>query len=208
MRVGFANRIEAARQLSGLVSSYPSQETVILTPMNGSIVIGKVISQQTGIPMDLLAALPLHHPVDWEKCVGAVSPDDHVLSTVFTGHGHYIHETVPRVRRRLDAQLAFFRKGRHPLSLKGKTLVIIAEGVRTGLKLLPSVALLAKALPARIVVAAPVVAPEAGMALLGVAQEVRNLYMPMPFVQIGDFYRSFPFHGEDDLARIFCGAEK
>jgi putative phosphoribosyl transferase len=205
MRIGFANRAEAARQLSRLLVRYSRQEAIILTPMNGSVIIGKVVSEALGLPLDVMIVSALHHPIHWDRCIGAISPDEQFLSPVFSGYAPYIKEMTPRIRKRLSEQCGLFKRGRLCLSLKGRTVIVITEGCRTGSKLIASLRLIRALQPARIVVAAPVMAAEARREIEGEGYEARCLYTPMPYTETRVFYRDFQFHSDEVLAEIFWG---
>jgi putative phosphoribosyl transferase len=205
MQIGFANRVEAGRQLSRLLVRYSRQEAIILTPMNGSIILGKVVSEALGIPLDVMIVATLHHPIHWDKCIGAISPDDHYLSPVFSGYDPYIKEIAPRLRKRLSEQAELFKRGRLCLSLKGKTVIISTEGCRTGSKLIASLRLIGKLQPARIVVAAPVMAAAARRVIEEEGYEVRCLYTPMPYTETRSFYRDFGVYSDEGLAEVFWG---
>ena len=74
MAIDFKDRAEAGRQLARSLIQYSRRESVILVPMNGSLVIGKVVSNILGIPLDLLMVSHVHHPEQWDAVLGAVSP--------------------------------------------------------------------------------------------------------------------------------------
>lgn len=205
MRIGFANRVEAGRQLSRMLIRYSRQEAVILTPMNGSVVLGKVVSEGLGIPLDVMLVATLHHPIHWHRCIGALTPDEHYLSPVFSGYDQYSKEMAPRLRKRLGEQAGLFKRGRLCLSLKERTVIVITEGCRTGSKLIASLRLIGKLLPARIVVAAPVMAAEARRVIEAEGYEVRCLYTPMPYTETRVFYRDFGVYSDEGLAEVFWG---
>ena len=203
MAIDFKNRVEAGVQLARLLIQYPRQGSVILVPMNGSIIIGKVVSNKLGIPLDLLIVSPLHHPERWDEMIGAVSPADFCLPSTYQNHMDYIEQMLPRIRKWLNERALYIRNGALPLNLTDKIVIVITEGIRTGLKLLLSLNLVAIERPAKLVVAAPVIAPEAISLIKTATREIHSLYTPMPYYKTDSFYRQFEFHNDEELAAIF-----
>jgi putative phosphoribosyl transferase len=207
MAIDFKNRAEAGGQLARLLIQYPRQGSVILVPMNGSIIIGKVVSNKLGIPMDFLLASPLHHPERWDEMIGAVSPAG--FCPAGTGHDHpdYVEQMLPRIRKWLNERALYLRNGAPPQSLTDKTVIVITEGIRTGLKLFLSLNAVSIERPAKLAIAAPVIAPEAIPLITTVTPEIHSLFTPMPYYRTDSFYRQFKFHNDEELAAIFGGSQ-
>lgn len=197
------NRHDAGRQLARLLGRYGGHETVMLAPMNGSVVLARELGRVTGIPLDVMMVCTLHHPIHWHKCIGAVSAEGGFLAAGFSGFDQYTMAMMPRLRRRLSEQAALFKRGKVGLSLKGRTVIVVCEGCRTGLKLAASLRLVAKLLPARIIVAAPVMSAEAQRVIKAEGYEVHSLYNPMPYVETRGFYKDFRLHSDEELADLF-----
>jgi putative phosphoribosyl transferase len=96
-----------------------------------------------------------------------------------------------RERARLDRRLGQLRDGRPPVPLAGHTAVVVDDGIATG-STARAACLVARARGAsRVIVAAPVGAPEAVASLRRDADEVICVHTPASFVAIGDWYRDF-----------------
>jgi predicted phosphoribosyltransferase len=110
---------------------------------------------------------------------------------------------LPRIRKWLTERALYIRNSAPPQNLTDKTVIVITEGIRTGLKLLLSLNLVAIERPAKLVVAAPVIAPEAIPLITTATREIHSLFTPMPYYKTDSFYRQFEFHNDEELAAIF-----
>ena len=203
MAIEFRNRAEPGGQLARLLIQYPRQQSVILVPMNGSLIIGKAVSSRLGIPLDLLMVSTIHHPERWDEMIGAVSPASFCPAGSGLDHRDYVEQMLPRIRKWLNERASYIRNGAPPLILADKIVIVITEGIRTGLKLLLSLNLVATGRPAKLVVAAPVIAPEAIPLITTVTREIHSLFTPMPYYKTESFYRQFEFHNDEQLAAFF-----
>src|ERR1700761_754803 len=185
MILRFSDRVDADRRLEKLLVHFSKQESLILTPLNGSILIGKTLSKRLGIPMDLLPVSPIHHPVEWNEVIGAVSAEDIFLPAPvsFVDPNHIISV----IRQRQIERTASFKNRRLFYTLKNKTVIIIVEGSRTAAQLIPCIHLMNRMQPAKIIVAAPVIAAEAKYRLHAISHEVISLFNPMPYDSTPNF---------------------
>src|ERR1700733_2301054 len=98
--LGFRNRVDAAMQLTRSLSKYSGRDAVILTPPNGSLVLGNIVSKTLDIPLELMMMAPVHHPQRWDDIIGMVTPDEQVLYPSTEDYGCYCTEVVPAIRKR------------------------------------------------------------------------------------------------------------
>lgn len=207
MAIDFKDRAEAGRQLARSLIQYSRRESVILVPMNGSLVIGKVVSNILGIPLDLLMVSHVHHPERWDEIIGAVSPAGFRPAGSGNDYGDYVEQMLPKIRKWLTERALYIRNGASSLDLTGKIVIVITEGVRTGLKLFLSLNAVSSERPAKLVVASPVIAPEAIPLIATASHAIHSLFTPMPYYRTDSFYRQFEFHNDDELAAIFGGSK-
>src|ERR1700722_12864972 len=135
--------------------------------------------------------------------IGAVSPAGFCPAGMGHDHPDYVEQMLPRIRKWLTERALYIRNSAPPQNLTDKTVIVITEGIRTGLKLLLSLNLVAIERPAKLVVAAPVIAPEAIPLITTATREIHSLFTPMPYYKTDSFYRKFEFHNDEELAAIF-----
>jgi predicted phosphoribosyltransferase len=86
--------------------------------------------------------------------------------------------------------------------LKGKTVIIVDDGIATGSTMLAAIHVVRKKNPGKIVVAVPVGPPDTVERMRGYADEVVCLQTPSMFFAIGQFYDDFPQVEDEEAIAI------
>jgi putative phosphoribosyl transferase len=84
-----------------------------------------------------------------------------------------------------------FMGDKEPEDLKGKTVIVVDDGIATGNTLLGTVSVLRKSNPGKIVIAVPVASMSAVEKLSEVVDEVVAVLIPEEFYGVGSFYEDF-----------------
>jgi putative phosphoribosyl transferase len=95
--------------------------------------------------------------------------------------------------------------------VRGKTVILVDDGLATGASMLAAIAALRRLEPARIVVAAPVGAPETCEALRHEADEVVCAATPSPLLAVGAHYTDFRQTSDEEVRELLnaaCEQEK
>jgi len=104
-------------------------------------------------------------------------------------------ETLRRIVAREQSEMArqerAFRRGRPPIDVTGRTVILIDDGLATGATACAAVKALRTRNPRRIVFAAPVCAPEGADLLRTIADDVVCVECPPDFRAVGLWYRNF-----------------
>jgi predicted phosphoribosyltransferase len=102
-----------------------------------------------------------------------------------------IDEVAREEQGELERRERVYREGQPPLDLRGRTVLLIDDGLATGSTMKAAVEAVRAHGPTRIVVAVPVGAPDTCRELSGVADEVVCARTPEPFAAVGQWYRDF-----------------
>jgi predicted phosphoribosyltransferase len=95
-----------------------------------------------------------------------------------------------------------FRDGRPPATIRGRTVLVVDDGLATGATMRASVRALRRKSPARLVVAVPVGSEDACQALRAEADEVVCPWIPEDFGAVGFFYENFEPTEDDEVRGI------
>jgi len=187
----FTDRIQAGKLLAQKLKKYKDQSGVVLAVPRGGVPLGYVVAHELNLPLELLLAKKLGHPSNEEYAIGAVSLTDRYVSSREKVSPEYLEQETERVRTRLrEIQQKFI--GKHsPESIEGKIVIVIDDGIATGLTLLSTIRMLRRQDPQRIVIAVPVSSREALKKLSEQADEVVCLLVPDDFYGVGAFYENF-----------------
>jgi putative phosphoribosyl transferase len=158
-------------------------------------------------PLDVMLVRKIGMPGQTELAIGAIASGNIVvhephIPAQFPNLGATFDRLVEEQRRELARREDAYRSGLAPLELKGKTVILVDDGIATGSTMLAAVRAARKGGAGEIVVAAPVASAEA-VALLEVeADQVVVLQMPTPLYSIGEWYEHFEQLGDAEVLRL------
>jgi len=209
----YGDRVEAGRALAAQLTHLKNERCVVLGIPRGGIPVAYEVARSLGSPLDVVVVRKLGVPAQPELAFGAVGPedvsvlnDDVILSCGLT------EADVDRVTRRESKERArreaMFRGGRAPVDVAGRTAIIVDDGLATGATALAAVRAVRRQGPARLVLAAPVGAPDTIARFEREVDEVVCPLRPDDMGAIGMWYRHFgPTPDEEviDLLRRASG---
>lgn len=202
----FEDRREAGRKLAAALVGFKGRQDVLLFALpRGGAVLGAEVAQALGIPFDALVTRKLGAPFNPEYAIGALAETGEVIwneaeraaSDKEVLDGIVREESAEAVRR-----VKKYRKGRELPDMAGKTVVIIDDGVATGLTMLAAVAAAKAKRAGRVVVAVPHGARESLENLRREADEVVALEEPEWYGAVGAFYRKFPQTEDEEVLEL------
>ncbi|TAI48424.1 phosphoribosyltransferase [Flagellimonas allohymeniacidonis] len=189
----FRDRIDAGRQLSNALKEFKGGDVVVLAIPRGGLPLGRIVANRLNAPLDVVLTKKIGHPYNKEYAIGAVSLEDYMLSDAVGVTKNYITEEVERIRQKLKLRDSIYHKSKNPEVLKGKTVIIVDDGIATGNTLMVTVELVAKKQPGQVVVAVPVASKSAIKKLEASphVDEIICLMVPSVFRSVGMFYDEF-----------------
>jgi predicted phosphoribosyltransferase len=116
--------------------------------------------------------------------------------------GEVIDAVAAEERRELERRERAYRNGRPPPDVKGRTVILIDDGLATGSTMHAAAAALRKLGPARIVVAVPVSAPETCDEFREEVDEVVCAATPEPFRGVGLWYKDFSQTTDEEVREL------
>jgi putative phosphoribosyl transferase len=102
-----------------------------------------------------------------------------------------IEEVTRKETEELERRELLYRSDRPALDVGGHTVILVDDGIATGMTMFAAIAALQQQGPERIIVAVPVAAPETCAELREKVTEVVCLMMPSEFYAISPWYKDF-----------------
>jgi putative phosphoribosyl transferase len=210
----FDDRHDAGRRLAAELVDFAAEQPVVVALPRGGVPVAAEVARVLAAPLEILAVRKLGAPGNPELGVGAVAEDGiGVLdprSAEMSGMTQaMLDETLARESSELRRRVERYRDGRAAISVKGRTVIVVDDGLATGLTDLAAVRALRKLGARRIVVAVPVGAAPAVSMLEQEADRVICLTSPEPLLGVGAWYRDFaPTSDEEVVALLSQAAER
>jgi erythromycin esterase-like protein/predicted phosphoribosyltransferase len=204
----FKNRVDAGRHLAGHLGEYKGQPDVIVLALpRGGVPVAKEVAAQLSAPLDIFLVRKLGMPGHPELAVGAISEGgvevlDEELVRQLGIPPAVVRQIVARERQELERREALYRGGRPAPDVGGRTVILIDDGLATGSSVEAAVLALRRQAPTRIVVAAPVGAPETCDRLQRIADRVVCATVPSPFKAVGMWYDDFSQTTDDEVREV------
>ncbi|HET9442489.1 MAG TPA: phosphoribosyltransferase family protein [Acidimicrobiales bacterium] len=193
----FRDRLDAGSRLAGRLGAYAGRDDVLVLGLpRGGIPVAGVVAEMLAAPMDALIIRKLVVPGREEVTVGAVGPggvtilDRALMDRLALTRGALAPEICRESREMHRLELAY-RGWRAFPELRGRTVVVVDDGVMTGSTMMAAVAAVRQMGPARVVVAVPIASPEAVRRVSALADEVVTVATPEGFSALGQWYDEF-----------------
>jgi predicted phosphoribosyltransferase len=203
--MAFEDRRDAGRRLALLLEHYRDQEPVVLGLPRGGVLVADEVAQALDAPLDVLIVRKLGLPGAEEIAMGATAAGVTVIDTDLVRRLGIRPEVLDAIVRREQAEVrrreAAYRGSRPPLEVRGRTVLVVDDGLATGATAQAAIRALRSRAPQRIVFAAPVCAPDGAEALRAVADEVEWLECPAEMRAVGDWYRDFSEVSDHEVLR-------
>jgi predicted phosphoribosyltransferase len=189
----FADRIDAGRKLATKLAEYrAAPDTTVLGIPRGGVIVAAEVADALGLPLDVAVAAKIGAPGNPEYAIGAVAADGEVTPSPFAGYSEVeVHRHAGAAFEKVRAQLAMWQGDRPPLRIEGRTVLLVDDGLATGLTARATADWLRRQRAGKIVLAVPVAPPESVRSLLDHADEVVVVETPTHFSAVGQFYYSF-----------------
>jgi putative phosphoribosyl transferase len=192
----FADRSDAGRQLAARLSPLADQRPLVLGLPRGGVPVAEEVAARLGAPLGILAVRKLGAPHNPEYGIGAIAEggtrvfDQEALALLEINGGELtriVERETAELRRRVEA----YRGGREPVSLRDRTVIIVDDGVATGVTDTAALREARRRRPRRLVLAVPVCPPDSLARLYDEADEVVCLVAPPRLQGVGQWYADF-----------------
>ncbi|HVF42182.1 MAG TPA: hypothetical protein VM936_04180 [Pyrinomonadaceae bacterium] len=209
----FKDTREAGRSLAARLGVYAGLEgACVLASASGGVRVGLEVSKRLRLPLDLVLLRRLlmargaaSEPLCVTSVAGARLLDEEAgeRAAEDPALGAFLASALAEFDERVRA----CRGGRAPLNLKGRAVLHVDNGVRTDSTVRAALRALRRRGPARVVVAAPVAAPEALASIEEAADDFVYLAAPDPFGHVGLWYEDFTRPSDDEVRSMLEQSE-
>jgi predicted phosphoribosyltransferase len=202
----FRNRQQAGMALARQVTAglaeggeIDANQVVVLALPRGGVPVAFEIAQLGRYPLDVLVSKKVGAPGQPELAIGAVTSDGVTVindkMTIYLGISDaYVETQKQLLMRRTTASEQHWRRAaamKGPIPLAGKQVVVVDDGIATGMTAIAAVRSVRQRQPNRVIVATPVMSCSAYALLAEECDRIFALTVPFDFAAIGQFYEDF-----------------
>jgi putative phosphoribosyl transferase len=204
----FSDRHHAGRVLASFLQRYRNTpDTLILGLPRGGVVVAYEVARALNLPLDVFAVRKLGVPGYEELALGAIASGGHIVVNQdvlrqFDIDQRSFESIAAEARLRLARLERDFRGDRPPIDVRGKTVILVDDGLATGATMRSAAQALHQMHPGRIVIAVPVGAQETCDEFRHEADEVVCAETPRPFFGVGAWYRDFGQTDDEEVRQL------
>jgi putative phosphoribosyl transferase len=211
MTRAFKDRQQAGEELGLFLKPiYARQNPLILGIPRGGVEVAYYVAKELDTELSLVVAKKLPFPGHEEYGIGAIA-EDHTAYVSPQGKNALAPDVIKKIIEKqaaeVDRRVQHYRNGKPLPDLKGRTVILVDDGIATGVTLVPVIRLCRKKEAARIVIAVPVSGSRFDINLQE-ADKIEVLVQPREFHAVGQVYETFGDFPDEALIDLLKKAEQ
>jgi putative phosphoribosyl transferase len=212
METVYRDRREAGQRLAELLSAYAHRSDVLVLALpRGGVPVAYEVARALRAPLDVFIVRKLGVPDQKELAMGAIASggiqvlNDDVIRALHIPE-QVIEEVEAKERRELERREQFYRDGRPMPDVKGRTVILIDDGLATGATMRAALRALRQQRPTRLIVAVPVATSSTCLELRREADDIICARTPDPFFGVGRWYQNFEQTSDQEVRDLLTQA--
>jgi len=209
----YRNRSDAGKYLAARLVKYANRDDVLVLALpRGGVPVGFEVAKQLHVPLDIFLVRKLGLPGHEELAMGAISTggvrvlNEDVVDYLQIPEG--VIDAIAAIElRELERREGAYRGDRPEPDVRGKTIILVDDGLATGSTMRAAAVALRQQNPARIVIAVPVSAPQTCDEYRMGVDEIVCASTPEPFRGVGQWYRDFSQTTDDEVRELLEKAQ-
>lgn len=209
----FRDRSEAGKHLATKLLNYQDRRDVLVLALpRGGVPVAFEVAQVLRVPLDIFLVRKLGVPGHEELAMGAIASGGvRVLNEDIVKYLNIPENVIDSIAetelKELQRREFVYRGNRPEPDVKGKTVILIDDGLATGSTIRAAAQALRQQEPARIIVAVPVSAPERCDEYRIGVDEIVCAVTPESFFGVGQWYFDFSQTTDDEVRDLLERAQ-
>jgi predicted phosphoribosyltransferase len=213
----FWNRAAAGKLLGAALEKFKGQPLVVYGLPRGGVVTAYQVALSLQAPLDLIICRKIGHPLQPEYAIAAITETGELVGNqqeLSRVDADWLETEKIAQQKEAKRRRELYLAGRLQPTIKGKSAIVVDDGVATGYTIEAAIVALRHQFPKKIVVAVPVVTKQVAERLKQVADEVIALETPEDFEflgAVGAYYQDFSQTEDSEVLEImkaFCADKK
>jgi putative phosphoribosyl transferase len=192
----FKNRQRAGKLLASHLIQFKHLNLIILALPRGGVPIGFEVARILKAPLDIFNVRKIGAPNNAEFGIGAVSEEnvqvlDKPTIKLLKISEKELEKIIEKEKVELKRRIDIYRDGKPFCLLKNRTVILVDDGLATGVTVRAAIVAIKKHKPKQIILAFPVCAYEAVPKLSCLVDNIICVTKPVNLSSIGSWYQNF-----------------
>jgi putative phosphoribosyl transferase len=210
----FQDRYEAGRRLARELDEYGGRDDVLVLALpRGGVPVGYEVARALRAPLDVMQVRKLGVPGHEELAMGAIASggvrivSENVVEAL--GIPERVIATVAAAEaQELERRERVYREGRLFPDVRGRTVILVDDGLATGSTMRAAAVALRSLGAARLVAAVPVAPRESCDAMRDVVDDVVCARVPERFLAVGEWYEDFSQTSDEEVSELLRRSQR
>lgn len=208
----YKDRQDAGQKLAKELEKYSQNKPIIIALPRGGVVVAYEIAKRLKAPLDIIIARKIGAPFNPEFGLGAISENgastlDNEAIRHFGLTDGDVEQAINRENEVMSKKIELYRKGSIPMELKDQTVILVDDGLATGVTTKAAIMSIKQNSPKRIILAVPVSPPDAINKLLKEVDEIVCLKTPDEFYAVSAYYDNFEQISDNEVINLLHKAK-
>jgi predicted phosphoribosyltransferase len=185
------------------------EDAIVLALPRGGVPVGLAVANTLRVPLDVVVVRKLGVPWQPELAMGAIAGkttrilDEELIREIGISRAE-IDAMDAKERAEVERQETLYRAGRPALDMKGRSVLLVDDGLATGSTMAVAARVVRGSEPKRLIIAVPVGSAQACFRLSAEADSCVCLTKPKPFVAVGQWYVHFRQLSDKEVQRLLA----
>ncbi len=208
----FADRITAGKKLAEKLIKYTSNNPLVIALPRGGVAVGFPVAQMFHMPLEVVIVRKIGAPHNLELGIGAIAEDNVTFwDTDMVDNLGVSNQELLFLKEQesveLERRKQLYRNGESLPLLTSKTVILVDDGLATGVTACAAILSIKKHHPKKIIFSVPVCSTETANEIRPLVDSLICLESPENLDAIGRFYHNFRQVTDDEVVEILRKAE-
>lgn len=204
----FKNRYEAGLLLAQHLQQYKNKNVLVLGLPRGGVVTASAIAHELQAPLDVIIAHKIGHPHQPEYAIAAIAEGGHIMENLQetqTVPQDWYKQAIERELQEIRRRRKKYVHGTKEISLQNMIVILVDDGIATGLTMKAAILSVQAHHPKKIIVAVPVAPKSTAKAIQSMVDECIGLEVPDDWSfrgAVGAYYQDFAQTTDEEVISL------
>lgn len=208
----FEDRKDAGVRLAEALEKFKSDEPIVFALSKGGVVLAAEIASKLNAPLDMIFVKKIGSPENLEVTICAMADDGPPVCTpdeVQKVSSKWLDIEIEKGRREIQKRREKYFGAIASHNVEGKTVIIVDDGIATGLTVRAGILEMKERKPKKIIVAIPVVPSPKAEILKALVDELVSLMIDPHYLgTVGQYYHNFDLVDDEKIVALLRSASK